>query len=103
MEELDRLLERFSETKRRSEQYSVEVDSLRAEIEGTLERLGQDSYQNNDWKIIRVNEKEQSSIKIKKFLLAMDEANLDENQRQILENAISKIDHLAHIRILKVQ
>lgn len=103
MEELDRLLERFAETKRRSEQYDIELESVRAEIEGTLERFGQDSYQNTNWKIIRVNEKEQSSIKIKNFLSAMDEANLDKNQRQILESAISKIDHLAHIRIKKVQ
>jgi len=33
----------------------------------------------------------------------MNEAKLDENQRQILKSAISKIDHLAHIRIMKVQ
>ena len=103
MEQLDSLLERFSETKRQSEHFNIELDSVRAEIEGVLERLGQDSYQNEDWKIIRVNEKEQSSIKIRDFLSAMDEANLDENQRQILEDAISKIDHLAHIRITKVQ
>ena len=94
--------ERFKEIKDKVEAYNIELSSIRAEIEGVLERAGEVSYQNEFWKIIQVDEKEQQKVKIKDFTNALDEANLDVSQMQILKEAISKINYQAHIRITKL-
>jgi len=101
MEQLDKLLEHFKEIKNQAEYYASELSSKRAEIEGVLERTGEESYQNEFWKITQVPAKNQKKIKIKDFTNALDKANLDESQIQILKDAISKINYQEHIRITK--
>jgi len=102
MGKLDKLLERFNDIKNKHDRYLLDLNSIRAEIEYSLEKLSKKSYQNDSWKVIYIDEKEQQQIKIQNFLNALDKANLDDIQREILKDAISKRNHQEHVRIIKI-
>ena len=103
MEKLDELLERFNDIKNKHNEYSLDLNSIRAEIEYSLEKLSKKSYQNNSWKVTYIDEKEQQQIKMQDFLNALYKANLDDIQREILKDAISKTNHQEHVRIMKIR
>ncbi len=102
MKELDDLLQRYEKNKKKSDSYLLEVEEIRGQIEYELDKNKLKSYENTDWQITKINEKEQRNIKLEDFANAINNAQLNPKQKSIFDAIISQRDHQSHIRIKKI-
>ena len=100
-ERLNDLLSRYGNNKPQLDAYSIEIESIRGEIEKELTGCEDNSYENDDWKVTQVAEGENRTISVDNLKTAIIEAELTDEQKSILQTSISSSSRQAHIFIRK--
>ncbi len=102
MQNLDEKLVQYGTVKNNYYNYGIELKSIRAEIQGMLERNEEREYSNENWKVRLISERNTPSLRGQTLEQALQNANLTPNQEEIFRSAIILENRQQHIKITPI-